>query len=62
MNAQQVEPGDIFTDPDLTQEDMGAVRKMFALVEKDENSEDDPVRSDEQLIRDFCNGTGVFAD
>ena len=62
MNTQQVEQSDIFTEPELTQEDMDAVRKMFALVEKDEDSADDPVRSDEQLIRNFCDGTGVFAD
>ena len=62
MNTQQVERSDIFTDPELTREDMDAVKKIFALVEKDEDSADDPVRSDEQLIRDFCSRTGVFAD
>lgn len=51
-----------FTDPELTADDIDAVEKLLALVEKDEESEDDPVKSDEELIRDFCAWTGVFAD
>jgi hypothetical protein len=46
----------------LGQDDDAYVKEMVKLAEDDTESENDPVKSDDQLILDFCNGTGPFAD
>lgn len=45
---------------ELTQEDLDAVEKMFALAEQDED-EEKPL-TDEELIKAFADGTGIFQD
>lgn len=39
------------------------VREMLGLAESEEaESEDDPMKRNDQLIQDFCDGKGIFAN
>jgi hypothetical protein len=51
-----------FTDPRLTQKDLDAVLAMFALLEEDDEESEPEYSSDEEIIKAFADGTGVFAE